>query len=46
MLNSLKRLLLRPRKFTYRYRSAVTGLFVSEAYAKAFPDICVRERVG
>lgn len=32
------------RKPVYRYRSAITGLFVSEAYAKAFPDITIRER--
>jgi hypothetical protein len=29
----------------YRYRSSVTGRMVSEAYAKEFPDITVRERV-
>lgn len=44
MISILKRLF--SRKPTYRHRSAVTGLFVSEAYAKAFPDNCVRERVG
>jgi hypothetical protein len=34
--------LLKPR---YVYRSAVTGKFVSPAYAKAFPDLTYRERV-
>jgi hypothetical protein len=29
----------------YRYRSAVWGRFVSEAYAKAHPRTTVRERV-
>lgn len=33
------------RKPKYRYRSSVTGKMVSEAYARAFPDITVRERV-
>lgn len=29
----------------YRYRSAVTGLFVSRAYAILHPHITIRERV-
>lgn len=29
----------------YRYRSAVTGHFVSAAYAKRYPHKTVRERV-
>lgn len=29
----------------YRYRSAVTGRFVSEEYAKRYPKKTVRERV-
>lgn len=29
----------------YRYRSAVTGRFVKEAYALKYPDRCVRERI-
>lgn len=29
----------------YRYRSAVTGRWVSEAYAKRYPHLTVRERV-
>lgn len=36
--------LLKPKP-VYRYRSAVTGKMVSKAYADAFPDICIRERV-
>ena len=39
----LRRLL--KRKPQYRYRSSVTGRLVSAAYARAFPDITVRERV-
>jgi hypothetical protein len=33
------------RKAKYVYRSSVTGKYVSEAYAKAYPDITVRERL-
>lgn len=29
----------------YIYRSAITGLYVTRAYAKMFPDNVVRERV-
>lgn len=29
----------------YRYRSAVTGRWVTEAYAKRYPKRTVRERV-
>jgi hypothetical protein len=32
-------------KHRYRYRSAVTGTFVSATYAKRFPHLTVRERV-
>lgn len=32
-------------KATYRYRSAVTGRWVSAAYAKRYPKKTVRERV-
>jgi hypothetical protein len=35
--------LLSPR---YRFRSAITGLFVSKAYALLHPSTTVRERVG
>ena len=39
----LRKLLgLKPKKF--RYRSAISGVFVSEAFAKAHPDTTVRER--
>lgn len=30
---------------TYRYRSAVTGRFVTASYAKRYPKRTVRERV-
>jgi hypothetical protein len=30
----------------YRYRSAVTGRFVTQAYAEANPRLTVRERVA
>lgn len=30
----------------YRYRDAVTGRFVSRAYAEEHPDTTVRERVA
>lgn len=30
------------RKVTYRYRSAITGKFVSRAYAEQHPDTTVR----
>ena len=33
-------------KRTYRYRSAVTGRFVSAAYAKKHPKRTVRERAN
>lgn len=33
------------RKPTYRYKSAVTGRWVSKAYAEANPDTTIRERV-
>ena len=33
------------RKPTYRYRSAVTGRYVSAAFAKRHPKQTVRERV-
>ena len=33
------------QKIKYRYRSAKTGLFVSEQYAKKHPKTTVRERV-
>jgi hypothetical protein len=29
----------------YRYRSAVTGRYVSAAYARRYPHLTVRERV-
>ena len=29
----------------YRYRSAVTGRYVTGAYAKRYPHLTVRERV-
>lgn len=29
----------------YNYRSAITGKFVSKAYAEAHPAECIRERV-
>ena len=29
----------------YRYRSAITGKFVTKAYAEANPDTTVREKV-
>ncbi len=31
---------------TYRYRSAVTGRYVTAAYARRYPHRTVRERVG
>lgn len=34
------------RKRTYRYRSAMTGRYVSASYAKRYPAITVRERVS
>jgi hypothetical protein len=40
-----KLLALIKRKPQYRYRSSVTGKMVTKAYASAFPDITVRERV-
>lgn len=30
----------------YRYRSAVTGRYVTASYAKRYPHRTVRERVG
>ena len=33
-------------KKVYRYRSAVTGHFVSEAFAEANPNTTIRERVA
>ena len=39
MLNALKKL------FRWVYRSAVTGKFVSEEYAKEHPDTTTKERV-
>lgn len=33
------------RKTTYRYRSAITGRYVSAAYAKQHPKETVREAV-
>lgn len=33
------------KKKIYRYRSAKTGRFVPEWYAKRYPHITVRERV-
>jgi hypothetical protein len=33
---------MKPR---YRYRSAVTGKFVSAGYAKRYPRLTVRERL-
>jgi hypothetical protein len=41
MLHLIKKL-LKPR---YVYRSAITGKWVSAAYAKAFPHLTVKERV-
>jgi hypothetical protein len=32
-----------PKK--YRYRSAITGYFVTKAYAEANPDITVKEEI-
>lgn len=32
-------------KRQYRYRSAVTGKFVSAAYAARYPHLTVRERI-
>lgn len=32
-------------KKKYRYRSAVTGRFVSETYAKRWPHLTVKEKV-
>lgn len=32
-------------KAVYRYRSAVTGRYVSPGYAKRYPHLTVRERV-
>jgi hypothetical protein len=32
-------------KRVYVYRSATTGRFVTEAYAKRYPHLTVRERV-
>lgn len=29
----------------YTYRSAITGAFVTKAYARMFPDNVVRERI-
>jgi len=40
MLESLKRL----AKRVYRWRSAITGRWVSREYAKAHPEETVRER--
>lgn len=34
------------RTVKYRYRSAITGGFVTEAYAKRHPKTTVRERIG
>lgn len=31
-------------KRTYRYRSAITGRFVTAAYAKRYPQNTIRER--
>ena len=31
---------------SYRFRSAITGLFVSKAYALLHPSTTIRERVG
>ena len=33
------------KRATYRYRSAITGRYVSAAYAKRHPTTTVRERV-
>jgi hypothetical protein len=46
MIRKLIGALKRKPKVKYRYRSSITGRMVSEAYAKAFPDVTVRERVG
>lgn len=40
-----KLLALVKRKRRYIYRSSVTGRIVSKAYAEAFPDVTIRERV-
>ena len=31
-------------KFYYRYRSAITGLYVTERYAKKHPKTTIREK--
>lgn len=41
---SIFRILRALRPKVYRYRSAITGRYVSAAYAKANPDITVREQ--
>lgn len=33
-------------KYRYVYRSAKNGYFVTAAYAKRYPHLTVRERVG
>lgn len=32
-------------KYRYVHRSAITGRFVSKAYAKRYPDITIRQRL-
>lgn len=35
---------MKEKKTYYQYRSAITGKFVSKAYAEKYPDKTVRER--
>lgn len=35
----------KPARKRYRYRSAITGRYVSASYAKRYPDRTVRESV-
>lgn len=41
----LRDLLSRFRKRLYRYRSSITGLFVSKSYAERSPTTTTREEV-
>lgn len=34
------------RKLTFRFRSAVSGRFVTAAYARRYPNRTVRERIA
>lgn len=36
---------MKKKKSAYRYRSAITGRYVSEKYAKAYPERTVREKI-